>query len=550
MMLQIGSDVGPYTVLRAARREARHARSDAPPRPARVWSAEPFAGGAPVALIVEPGTGDDAVGAATPVDALDGTDRIGGVGGMDDRGADRLRREWALSGSLRHPHLATVHDLLETPDGPVLVTIWADRGSVTDLLRPGPFTAGQTVTVLAGLCAALTACHERGLVHGDLNPDTVLVTADGRPLLARFGRTTAAIDSGAAPAVEPRCASPDVARGRAATVVDDVFSLGAVAMQCLTGRPAWPAQDLRDVVVQSEYGQWPTIPPDGGAGPVLAELVEAMLAADPAARPTVREVLGRLAACPPPEPLPAPAPTAPGRSGRGRHASGPELAAPTPAGSVLPPVPDPNPVPGRRSATAPPARRGSGNGPLWRRVLVPAVVLGSLAAAAVTVGIWWAGGDRPSAAALPAPDPVVAATTAPPPAAAETAADWAAVVRDLDARRAAAFAAGDPALLQDVYTVTAPGLVEDAVRIRALTDGGLRVDGLVHTVSAVERLPAVDPDAAPRLAVTDALPAATMVDAAGAAVGTTEPVGDTRRIVTLAIEGGEFRIASVTIAPE
>jgi len=278
-------------------------------------------------------------------------------------------------------------------------------------------------------------------------------------------------------------------------------------------------------------------------------------------------VLGRLADCPPPEPLPVPAPAAPGRSGRGRHASRPEHTAVTPSVPGLPPAPDPVPTPGRRRATAPVERRDRADGPRWRRVLVATVVLGSLATAAVGVGIWWAGGDRPSAAALPVPDPMTitptlgsteaptVAPTGPPPAAAEPAAaaetvDWATVVRELDARRAAAFAAADPALLQDVYTVTAPGLVEDAVRIRALADGGLHVEGLVHTVSAVERLPAADPHAAPRLAVTDALPAATVVDDAGTAVGTTDPVGDTRRVVTLATEGGGYRIASVTTAPE
>ncbi|WP_111765377.1 serine/threonine-protein kinase [Nakamurella deserti] len=533
MTLQVGSDVGPYTVLRAARRTARHARTDVPSRPPRVWAAEPFAGGTPVALVVEPDA-DGGPTVAAPAAASGG--------GVTGAGAGRLRREWALSGSLKHPHLAAVHDLVETPDGPVLVTEWADRGGVADLLRAGPFSAGQTVTVLAGVCAALTACHERGLVHGDVNPDTVLVTADGRPLLARPGRTTAAVDSGVTPAAEPRCASPDVARGRAATVVDDVFSLGAVAMQCLTGRPAWPAQDLRDVVVQSEYGQWPTVPADDPTGPALAGLVDAMLAADPTVRPTVREVLGRLAGCPPPEALPVPTTADAGRSGPGRHAA----AVPVdPAGLPAPAAARPSP---RRPAAAPIGHHHRGTPPRWRRAVVPAVVLALLVLAAAGVGIWWAGGDRPTAAALPAADPATVPAASPVSDGTPTV-DWAAVVHRLDGRRAAAFAAGDTGLLREVYTVTAPGLVEDAIRIRALTDGGLRVDGLVHTVSSVERLPSDDPDAAPRVAVTDALPAAPILDADGTEVGATTPVGPTRRVLTLVTEGGGFRIASVTVTP-
>ncbi len=289
MSLQIGADIGPYTVLRPARRVSRHARVESAHRPARVWCAEPFAGGDPVALI----TAESAVPAADDGPAADPAGP-----------AKALRREWELAGSLRHPHLVSALDLLDTGDTPVLVTGWADGGSVTDLLRgPGLLTAGQTVTLLAGVARALTACHERGLVHGDVSTDTVLVAGDGRPMLARIGRATAAADCGLPCPAEPRCSSPDVARGRPASAVDDVFSLGATAMQCLAGRPAWPAQDLRDVVIQSEFGQWPRMPAAAGDAAILAALVDDMLDADPARRPAVREVLDRLTRCPPPEPL-------------------------------------------------------------------------------------------------------------------------------------------------------------------------------------------------------------------------------------------------------
>jgi hypothetical protein len=518
MTLQIGADVGPYTVLGPARRTPRHAQADGPPRPPRVWLAEPFAGGEPVALITEdPDDPEQPDGAEEPADGPAGDP------------AARLRREWALSGSLRPPHLAAVHDLIETPEGAVLVTAWAERGSVADLLRRvGRLSAGQTVTVLAGVCAALTACHERGLVHGDVTPDTVLVDGDGRPMLARIGRSTATADQGYAPSAEPRCASPDVARGRAATAVDDVFSLGAVAMQCLTGRPAWPAQDLRDVVVQSEFGQWPRIPENAASDRELGALVDTMLDAEPALRPTVREVLARLADCAPPEPLPdADGKPPPDGPEGGRHAG---------------------PAPDQAPPQAPPGQRrqrpDSGpSTPLWSRIVVPALSLVGLVAAAIAVGVWWAGTDRPTAAALPA-TPASDTTSA-----AAVAIDWPAVIQGLDARRAAAFAAGDPELLRQVYTVTAPGLVEDATRIRALDQGGLRVDGLRHELAAVELIEPADVTTSTiSLRVTDALPAAPLRDAAGSVVGATVPVETATRVLKLEAVAGEYLIASITPA--
>ncbi len=527
MTLQIGADVGPYTVLRAARREARHARTDGPRRPPRVWLAEPFAGGEPVALIVADVTAAPVPGPSAP----DGT----------APSAALLRREWALSGSLRHPHLATVHDLLDTPDGAVLVTDWADRGSVADLLSGNArLSAGQTVTLLAGVCAALTACHERGLVHGDVTPHTVLVDGDGRPLLTRVGRTTAAVDSGTPPLVEPRCASPDVARGRAATAVDDVFSMGAVAMQCLTGRPAWPAQDLRDVVVQSEFGQWPRIPESAGAGPELTALVDAMLDADPAARPTVREVGERLSRCGPPLPLPVGTPSTVA-GGRGRHA--PAEAAVVEDGWTAPGAAWDDDVPaGDGTSDRIAADRGAVDPgrslPAWRRFVLPVLLLIVVIVGAAAAGVWWAGLDRPLTAGLPTDTSDVVAGGSEVTGAAsgpvDPSRDWSVVVAHLDERRAAAFAAGDPELLSGVYTVTAPGLAADAARIRALADSGVRVDGLRHQVSSVAELPASTADATrPVLVVTDALPAVALRDATGAQVGTTAPVGETRRVVTL-----------------
>jgi serine/threonine-protein kinase len=111
-----------------------------------------------------------------------------------------------------------------------------------------------------------------------------MIDADGRPLLNDLGAARVAVDCGIPVAANPGYVAPEVARGSVPDGAADVFALGAVALHCLSGRPAWNADDLRDVVVQSTVGQWPD-PDDGDApGPLLAAVRSALLDV-PARRP-------------------------------------------------------------------------------------------------------------------------------------------------------------------------------------------------------------------------------------------------------------------------
>ena len=98
--------------------------------------------------------------------------------------------------------------------------------------------------------------------------------------------------------------SPETGTGAAAVPADDVFALGSVALQALCGRPAWPADGPRDVVIQSGFGQWPG--PDDSCPRRLARIVSAMLAREPADRPTATEVYRALGGCDDPEAIDLP----------------------------------------------------------------------------------------------------------------------------------------------------------------------------------------------------------------------------------------------------
>src|SRR6185312_7555295 len=205
--------------------------------------------------------------------------------GPVDRALRRARREAALAAEVNHPHVLEVLDIVGGENTVVVVTPFADGGTLADLLaRRGFLSVGEALTVLLPVAAAVATAHERGVVHGDLSPANILFETSGRPVLADLGAARAAGELGEPVSATPGYVAPEVARGAPLTAAADLFSLGAVALHCLTGRAAWNADDLRDVVIQSTIGQWP----DPGQDPLPATLVtvlRGLLEAEPMRRP-------------------------------------------------------------------------------------------------------------------------------------------------------------------------------------------------------------------------------------------------------------------------
>ena len=156
--------------------------------------------------------------------------------------------------------------------------------------------------MLIPLAAALAAAHAGGVRHSEVCPESVWFDGQGRPLLGALavGRIVAELNDGLPEG--SRDVAPEVVRGESVrrgpvTPAADVFSLGSVALCCLTGRSAWPADDPADVLVQSAAGVWPDLPDDVGPA-VLIELVRAMLQAEPGRRPSAAGVAAGLSRIP------------------------------------------------------------------------------------------------------------------------------------------------------------------------------------------------------------------------------------------------------------
>ena len=164
----------------------------------------------------------------------------------------RFRAEARHAGSLTHPGIAQVYDYGEAgPAGvPYLVLELVDGPSLAGVLAAGPVDPATAMDVVAQVAAGLSAAHAAGLVHRDVKPANLLMGRDGLVKITDFGIAHAA---GSAPLTQagtlvgtPAYLAPERAAGEPATPASDLYSLGIVAYECLTGSapvPRHPAGD-------------------------------------------------------------------------------------------------------------------------------------------------------------------------------------------------------------------------------------------------------------------------------------------------------------------
>jgi pimeloyl-ACP methyl ester carboxylesterase len=172
--------------------------------------------------------------------------RVGGAG--IEYGA-RLRREAKSLAALNHPNIVTIYDIGETDGVPFLILEWVPGSALSDPRHRKPFDEGHFHRIATPVAEALAAAHERGIVHRDVKPGNVLVTADGRVKLVDFGLSTlrdADLDRTKTRAVVGTFAymSPEQANGAEVGPSSDVFSFGVLAYELLSGRRPFAGESV------------------------------------------------------------------------------------------------------------------------------------------------------------------------------------------------------------------------------------------------------------------------------------------------------------------
>jgi hypothetical protein len=154
----------------------------------------------------------------------------------DGEGAARLRREAAVLASLDHPHIVRVLDVLEDGAGVALVMPLAAGGSLAALLAErGTLTGSEVAALGARLADALASAHQHGVLHLDVKPGNVLLTADGEPLLSDFGIARFAGDDNHVTAGTTGFMAPEALAG-APSDRSDVYALAQVCWLALGHR--------------------------------------------------------------------------------------------------------------------------------------------------------------------------------------------------------------------------------------------------------------------------------------------------------------------------
>jgi serine/threonine-protein kinase len=200
----------------------------------------------------------------------------------------RFRAEARHAGSLTHPGIAQVYDYGESgPAGaPYLVLELVDGPSLAGSLAAGPLGGAAAMDVVAQVAAGLAAAHAAGLVHRDVKPANLLMGRDGLVKITDFGIAHAA---GSAPITQvgtlvgtPAYLAPERAAGQPATPASDLYSLGIVAFECLTGTLPFHGTPL-EIASASRLQPLPPLPPAVPAA--VAALVIDLTAKNPADRP-------------------------------------------------------------------------------------------------------------------------------------------------------------------------------------------------------------------------------------------------------------------------
>ena len=178
----------------------------------------------------------------------------------------RFQAEAKAAARLRHPHIVPIHEVGQLHGQHFFAMEYVDGISLAQRLAQGPIDTLDAVRLLTAVAGAVARLHEQGIVHRDLKPSNILLDADETPYVTDFGlakvfegdsgKTATGVIAGT-----PSYMSPEQAAGRAAEVgpTSDLYSLGAILYELLTGRPPFSESNPLETVLQV-LSRDPTLP--------------------------------------------------------------------------------------------------------------------------------------------------------------------------------------------------------------------------------------------------------------------------------------------------
>jgi len=214
----------------------------------------------------------------------------------------RFLREARVASEVEHRHLVRVLGAGEADGRHYLAVEFVTGGTLRRRLdADGPLTVGQTARLARQVGTALDALHEAGLVHRDVKPENVMLDEDGRALLVDYG-----LAKGPAYTVltrpgqvmgTPAYMAPELVNGQEATPATDLYALGCVLFECLSGRPPFTASNVFELLVSHVEREPPRVAAVRDDVPAsVDEVLGRALAKEAAGRPPTGRMLAHMLA--------------------------------------------------------------------------------------------------------------------------------------------------------------------------------------------------------------------------------------------------------------
>lgn len=196
------------------------------------------------------------------------------------QGVERFLNEARLIASLNHPHIVTIYDIGIANDVVYMSMEYVEGGDLKSRIATSIFMPEVALDVLHKIASALDVAHRNGIVHRDVKPGNILFRLDGTPLLSDFGiakhmthdldLTSTGIFLGSPNYMAPEQAAAGPIDGRA-----DIYSMGVILYEMLTGMKPYTAESVVDIIVQHKQAPIPQLP-DGLES--YQEMLELMMA--------------------------------------------------------------------------------------------------------------------------------------------------------------------------------------------------------------------------------------------------------------------------------
>jgi serine/threonine protein kinase len=188
---------------------------------------------------------------------------------------DRFDREAKIIAQLEHAAIVPVYDYGEDHGRPYLIMRLMTGGTLRDRIDRGPLPIGEVVTISHRVCAALEKAHSRGIIHRDIKPPNILFDGEGAAYLADFGIARLAEGTQTVTAMgTPQYIAPEQVFGEPLDARTDIYQMGVVLFEMLTGRPPFEADNSAALIYKHCHEP---VPSARGLNPALTAIADAVI---------------------------------------------------------------------------------------------------------------------------------------------------------------------------------------------------------------------------------------------------------------------------------